>query len=59
VDTRIVGPGFDGTVHEFLQQNLGFEQGMTGATVAVLVAFSVFFFSIYAISIKMINFQRR
>nr|Q8S628.1 RecName: Full=ABC transporter G family member 51; Short=OsABCG51; AltName: Full=Pleiotropic drug resistance protein 13; Short=OsPDR13 [Oryza sativa Japonica Group]AAM18755.1 putatputative ABC transporter [Oryza sativa Japonica Group] len=58
VDTRIVGPGFDGTVHEFLQQNLGFEQGMTGATVAVLVAFSVFFFSIYAISIKMINFQR-
>uniref|UniRef100_A0A0E0M6E0 ABC transporter domain-containing protein n=1 Tax=Oryza punctata TaxID=4537 RepID=A0A0E0M6E0_ORYPU len=59
VETRIVGPGFDGTVQEFLQQNLGFEQGMTGATVAILIAFSVFFFSIYAISIKMINFQRR
>ncbi|KAF0930606.1 hypothetical protein E2562_033770 [Oryza meyeriana var. granulata] len=59
VDTRIVGPGFDGTVKEFLQQNLGFEQGMTGATVGVLIGFSLFFFSIYAISIKMVNFQRR
>ncbi|KAL6643455.1 hypothetical protein ACP70R_018221 [Stipagrostis hirtigluma subsp. patula] len=59
VETRIVGPGFDGTVQEFLEENLGFQQGMTGATVAVLVAFSLFFFSIYAISIKIINFQRR
>uniref|UniRef100_A0A0D9XIH8 ABC transporter domain-containing protein n=1 Tax=Leersia perrieri TaxID=77586 RepID=A0A0D9XIH8_9ORYZ len=59
VDTRIAGPGFDGTVQEFLQQNLGFEQGMTGATVGVLIAFSLLFFSIYSLSIKMINFQRR
>ncbi|KAG8091552.1 hypothetical protein GUJ93_ZPchr0012g20034 [Zizania palustris] len=59
VDTRIVGPGFNGTVQEFLQQNLGYEQGMTGVTVTVLIAFSLFFFSIYAVSIKMINFQRR
>ncbi|KAL5225223.1 hypothetical protein ABZP36_011862 [Zizania latifolia] len=59
VDTRIVGPGFNGTVQEFLRQNLGYEQGMTGVTVTVLIAFSLFFFSIYAVSIKMINFQRR
>ncbi|KAI4973612.1 hypothetical protein ZWY2020_041393 [Hordeum vulgare] len=59
VDTRIVGPGFDGTVQEFLQQNLGFEQGMTGVTIAVLIAFCVLFFSVYALSIKMLNFQRR
>ncbi|XP_062201348.1 ABC transporter G family member 51 isoform X2 [Phragmites australis] len=59
VQTRIVGPGIDGTVQEFLEGSLGFEQGMTGTTVAVLVAFSLFFFAIYAISIKIINFQRR
>lgn len=59
VNTRIVGPGFDGTVQEFLQQSLGFEHGMTGATVAVLIAFSGLFFSIYALSIKLLNFQRR
>ncbi|XBI06754.1 ABC transporter G family member 51 [Aegilops tauschii subsp. strangulata] len=59
VDTRIVGPGFDGTVQEFIQQNLGCEQGMTGVTIAVLIAFCVLFFSVYAFSIKMLNFQRR
>ncbi|VAH98599.1 unnamed protein product [Triticum turgidum subsp. durum] len=59
VDTRIVGPGFDGTVQEFIQQNLGCEQGMMGVTIAVLIAFCVLFFSVYALSIKMLNFQRR
>ncbi|EMS53664.1 Pleiotropic drug resistance protein 13 [Triticum urartu] len=59
VDTRIVGPGFDGTVQQFVQQNLGCEQGMTGVTIAVLIAFCVLFFSVYALSIKMLNFQRR
>uniref|UniRef100_K4AIA6 ABC transporter domain-containing protein n=1 Tax=Setaria italica TaxID=4555 RepID=K4AIA6_SETIT len=59
VQTRIVGPGFDGTVQEFLEESLGFKQGMTGVTVAVLSCFSLFFFAIYATSIKVINFQRR
>ncbi|XP_066345250.1 ABC transporter G family member 51 isoform X1 [Miscanthus floridulus] len=59
VQTRIVGPGFDGTVQEFLEESLGFKQGMAGVTVAVLIGFSLFFFAIYATSIKVINFQRR
>ncbi|CAL4924482.1 unnamed protein product [Urochloa decumbens] len=59
VQTRIVGPGFDGTVQEFLEESLGFKQGMAGVTVAVLACFSLFFFAIYATSIKVINFQRR
>ena len=59
VQTRIVGPGFDGTVQEFLEESLGFKQGTAGVTVAVLVCFSLFFFAIYATSIKVINFQRR
>ncbi|RLN39044.1 hypothetical protein C2845_PM01G44950 [Panicum miliaceum] len=52
VQTRIVGPGFDGTVQEFLEESMGFKQGMAGVTVAVLACFSLFFFAIYAISIK-------
>lgn len=59
VQTRIVGPGFDGTVQEFLEESLGFQQGMVGFTVAVLIGFSFFFFAIYATSIKVLNFQRR
>ncbi|KAJ1295672.1 hypothetical protein BS78_01G240500 [Paspalum vaginatum] len=59
VQTRIVGPGFDGTVQEFLEESLGFGEGMGGVTVAVLLGFSLFFFAIYATSIKVINFQRR
>ncbi|KAG0526217.1 hypothetical protein BDA96_06G126400 [Sorghum bicolor] len=59
VQTRIVGPGFDGTVQEFLEETLGFQQGMAGVTVAVLIGFSLFFFAIYATSIKVLNFQKR
>lgn len=59
VQARIVGPGFDGTVQEFLEESLGFQQGMAGVTVAVLIGFSLFFFAVYATSIKVLNFQRR
>ncbi|XP_020113539.1 ABC transporter G family member 51 [Ananas comosus] len=59
VETRLLGPGFDGTVKEYLQHYLGFESGMTGVTILVLAGFSLFFFSVYAASIKYINYQKR
>ncbi|WOL15675.1 hypothetical protein Cni_G24456 [Canna indica] len=59
VETIVVGPGFRGTVKEFLAVYLGYGSGMTGVSVVVLLAFSVLFFSVYAISIKVLNFQRR
>ncbi|XP_073114830.1 ABC transporter G family member 51 [Elaeis guineensis] len=59
VETRLVGAGFDGTIKQYLEEYLGFESGMTGVTVLVLIGFSVLFFSVYARSIKVLNFQRR
>lgn len=55
----ITGPGFHGTVKEYLEVSLGYEPGMVGASAVVLIGFSVFFFGIFAISIKVLNFQRR
>ncbi|RWW45140.1 hypothetical protein BHE74_00049055 [Ensete ventricosum] len=59
VETRIVGPGFDGTVKQYLEESLGYGSGMLGITVVVLIAFSLFFFTAYATSIKVLNYQRR
>lgn len=59
VETMITGPGFHGTVKEYLEVSLGYEPGMVGASAVVLIGFSVFFFGIFAISIKVLNFQRR
>ncbi|KAL4188327.1 hypothetical protein AMTRI_Chr08g159510 [Amborella trichopoda] len=59
VDTRVVGPGFDGTVKEYLEVSLGYDTSMTGISVVVLLAFILFFFSIFAASIKFLNFQKR
>ncbi|KAJ4751592.1 Pleiotropic drug resistance subfamily G protein [Rhynchospora pubera] len=59
VETRLVGPGFDGTVKEYLEVSLGYSSGKTGVCVAVLIAFSVLFFSVYAFSISRLNFQKR
>ncbi|KAI3461649.1 hypothetical protein Pfo_018312 [Paulownia fortunei] len=59
VETRIVGPGFQGTVKEFINVRFGYESGMLGVTVAVLVGFSILFFGVFAISVKVLNFQRR
>uniref|UniRef100_A0A7N0ZQ95 ABC-2 type transporter transmembrane domain-containing protein n=1 Tax=Kalanchoe fedtschenkoi TaxID=63787 RepID=A0A7N0ZQ95_KALFE len=55
----ITGPGFEGTVKEYLKVSLGFEYNMLGSSAAVLIAFSVLFFGIFAISLRLINFQRR
>ncbi|XP_022948220.1 ABC transporter G family member 31-like [Cucurbita moschata] len=59
VDTIIVGQGFEGSVKEYLEVSLGYGPGMIGASAAVLLAFILLFFSVFAVSIKFINFQRR
>ncbi|KDO73303.1 hypothetical protein CISIN_1g000860mg [Citrus sinensis] len=59
VETMIVEPTFRGTVKEYLKESLGYGPGMVGASAAMLVAFSVFFFGIFAFSVKFLNFQRR
>lgn len=59
VESELVGNGFRGTVKEYLEHELGFESGMIGITVLVLFGFASFFFTIYALSTKFLNFQRR
>ncbi|KAK9185936.1 hypothetical protein WN943_026295 [Citrus x changshan-huyou] len=59
VETMIVEPTFRGTVKEYLKESLGYGPGMVGTSAAMLVAFSVFFFGIFAFSVKFLNFQRR
>lgn len=60
VETIIVGPGFEGTVKQYLEVSLGYSgDGMIGVSVVVLLAFILFFFTIFAVSVKVINFQRR
>ncbi|GAV89910.1 ABC_tran domain-containing protein/ABC2_membrane domain-containing protein/PDR_assoc domain-containing protein [Cephalotus follicularis] len=59
VETKIVGIGFEGTVKEYLEVQLGYGPGMIGVSAVVLIGFSLFFFGILAISVKVLNFQRR
>ncbi|XP_022948217.1 ABC transporter G family member 31-like isoform X1 [Cucurbita moschata] len=59
VDTITVGQGFEGSVKEYLEVSLGYGPGMVGVSVVVLLAFILVFFSIFALSIKFINFQKR
>lgn len=53
------GPTFQGTVKEYLEVNLGYGPGMIGVSVAVLVCFCLLFFSVFALSVKLLNFQKR
>ncbi|KAH7838131.1 hypothetical protein Vadar_022406 [Vaccinium darrowii] len=59
VETVIVGPGFKGSVKEYIQVTFGYEEGMVGVSVAVLICFSLFFFGVFAVSVKVLNFQKR
>ncbi|KAM6597358.1 hypothetical protein CsatA_007882 [Cannabis sativa] len=59
VETRIVGPGFDGTVKEYLEVSLGYGPGMIGVSAIVLIGFSILFFTVFAVSVKVLNFQKR
>ncbi|KAH6765688.1 pleiotropic drug resistance 3 [Perilla frutescens var. hirtella] len=59
VETRIRGQDFEGSVKDFINVYYGFESGMVGVSVAVLVGFSLLFFAVFAVSVKVLNFQRR
>ncbi|KAI4385958.1 hypothetical protein MLD38_003942 [Melastoma candidum] len=59
VETEVIGPGFHGTVKEYLNISLGFESSMIGASAAALLGFCVLFFGLFALSIKVLNFQKR
>lgn len=64
VETRIVGPGFEGTVKEYLSVTLGYDQKINGISsvglsVIVLIAFILVFFGSFAASVKLLNFQKR
>ncbi|XP_034687785.1 ABC transporter G family member 31 isoform X3 [Vitis riparia] len=54
-----IGPGFKGAVNKYLNDRLGFGPGMIGVSAVVLICFSVLFFSVFAISVKVLNFQKR
>nr|GEV71750.1 ABC transporter G family member 31 [Tanacetum cinerariifolium] len=59
VEEPVVGPGFEGTVKGYLKEALGIESNMIGVSAAALFAFSLFFFLVFALSLKYLNFQKR
>ncbi|KAK7305391.1 hypothetical protein VNO77_43296 [Canavalia gladiata] len=64
VQDIIVGPGFKGPVKDYIAATLGYDQtinGMSsvGLSIIVLLCFSIIFFGSFAISVKILNFQRR
>ncbi|KAL2317497.1 hypothetical protein Fmac_031373 [Flemingia macrophylla] len=64
VETKIVGPGFEGTVKEYLAVSLGLEDKINGfssvgISVLVLLGFIALFFGSFAVSVKILNFQKR
>lgn len=59
-----MGPGFEGTVKEYLSAALGYDQKMNGISsvglsVIVLIAFILLFFGSFAVSVRVLNFQKR
>lgn len=64
VETIVVGPGFKGTMKDYLASSLGYEPTVNGISavwlsVIVLICFIVLFFGSFALSVKVFNFQRR
>lgn len=64
VESIIVGPGFEGTVKQYLASSLGYESHINGVSAVlvsalVLIAFIVIFFGSFAVSVKLLNFQNR
>ncbi|KAJ7959803.1 Pleiotropic drug resistance ABC transporter [Quillaja saponaria] len=64
VETKIVGPGFAGTVKEYLAVTLGYETHINGVSsvlisVLVLIGFILLFFGSFALSVRVLNFQKR
>ncbi|XP_056166397.1 pleiotropic drug resistance protein 1-like [Syzygium oleosum] len=48
-----------GTVEEYLRDYFGFRHDFLGVIAAMMIVFTVLFASVFAISIKVLNFQRR
>ncbi|XP_027337469.1 ABC transporter G family member 31-like [Abrus precatorius] len=64
VQDIIVGPSFKGTVQEYLASSLGYGTTVNGMSsvvlsVIVLLCFNILFFGSFAVSIKVLNFQKR
>lgn len=64
VETKIIGPGFEGTVKEYLSLNLGYDPKImgistVGLSVIVLFGFIILFFCSFVVSVKVLNFQKR
>ncbi|KAF1863633.1 hypothetical protein Lal_00030702 [Lupinus albus] len=64
VEHIIEGPGFKGTVKEYLTFSLGYEDTVNGfsavgLSVIVLIGFVLLFFGSFAVSVKVLNFQKR
>ncbi|WJX31315.1 ABC transporter G member 31 [Trifolium repens] len=64
VQDIIEGPGFKGTVKQYISVSLGYDDTINGVSAVwisaiVLVGFVIFFFGSFAISVKVLNFQKR
>ncbi|KAK7385522.1 hypothetical protein VNO78_31244 [Psophocarpus tetragonolobus] len=64
VETKIVGPGFEGTVKDYLAVTLGYDTKVNGFSAVglsaiVLLGFIFLFFGSFAVSVKVLNFQKR
>jgi len=64
VEEMIQGPGFQGTVKEYISVTLGYDQTINGMSsvllsVVVLICFNILFFGSFAVSVKVLNFQKR
>ncbi|KAH1153472.1 hypothetical protein AAZX31_18G062400 [Glycine max] len=64
VEEMLVGPGFKGNVKEFIAATLEYDTKINGMSsvllsVIVLICFNVLFFGSFAVSIKVLNFQKR
>nr|XP_043635485.1 ABC transporter G family member 31 [Erigeron canadensis] len=59
VEETIAGPGFEGTVKGYLKHELGIESKWIGISAVALFGFSIFFFIVFALSLKYLNFQKR
>ncbi|KAK9150152.1 hypothetical protein Syun_008461 [Stephania yunnanensis] len=58
LEDHIEGPDFNGTIKEYIEENLGYKSGMVGVSAVVLIAFSVLFFTVYGISIRSLTSKR-
>ncbi|XP_038706976.1 ABC transporter G family member 31-like isoform X2 [Tripterygium wilfordii] len=58
-ENMIKEPQFNGTVKEYLKANLGYGPRVIEVSAAVLIGFCVLFFSVFILSVKLLDFQRR